>query len=81
MMMVTKYNAPKVFFAGVFVAVVGLEGYSWLTRDARAPGCFNPLAVSPPSYCCTADPNAPPHQDCKCMNCGMNPVPTTSKTG
>lgn len=71
----TTYNATKVFVAGVVVGAFVLEGFSWLTRDARAPFCLIPFPPPSATYCCTGDPQATPQQRCKCTECGMNPVP------
>lgn len=73
----TTYNATKVFVAGVVVGAFVLEGFSWLTRDARAPFCLIPFPPASVTYCCTADAQAAPQQRCKCTECGMKPAAST----
>lgn len=67
--MVNAYNATKVFLAGVWIGVVALLGFNWLTRDARGPACIIPFM--PAAYACVADPKAAGEQLCRCSGCGM----------
>jgi hypothetical protein len=76
-MMCKTVNAGKVFLAGMWVGVVALESYHWFTRDSRDPALI-PFRLDSSTYICTADRTAPPQQQCKCTNCGMNSGSMTS---
>lgn len=65
------FNAAKVFVFGAAVGVFALEGYNFLTRDARGPVCIIPFMPAGAVPSCVANPQSPSEQPCKCTQCGM----------
>ena len=71
------FNAAKVFVFGAAVGVFAMEGYNFLTRDARGPVCIMPFMPTS-SYSCTANPQGSAEKPCQCTECGMRTdVPKT----
>ena len=66
------FNAAKVFVFGAAVGVFAMEGYNFLTRDARGPVCIIPFMPAS-AFSCTANPQGSAEKPCKCTDCGMRP--------
>ena len=67
----TGFHAAKVFVFGAAVGVFSLEGYNFLTREARGPVCIIPFMPTSAAVSCVAEPQSGTERLCKCTDCGM----------